>query len=146
MLDLTLAIAHHLLIFSLFGVLMVEFVMVREGISGDTIRRIAAVDLWYGVIAVLILAVGFGRAVFAAKGWTYYEHNLCFWLKIAIFLLIAAVSIPPTVAFIRWRRSPTPPSSQAIQGVRRLLWIQLVLFALLPTLAAAIARGYGEFA
>jgi len=145
MLDLTLAIAHHLLIFSLFGVFMTEFVMVRDGISGTTIRWIAAVDLWYGVLAVLILAVGFGRVFFAAKGWFYYEHNLCFWLKIAAFLLIAALSIPPTVAFIRWRRSPTPPSGQAIQSVRRLLWAQLVLFALLPIFAAAMARGIGEF-
>lgn len=144
MLDLTLAIAHHLLIFALFGVLMAELVMVREGISSVLVERIAAVDLWYGVLAVLILAVGFSRAIFASKGWGYYERNLCFWLKIAVFMLIAAISVPPTLAYIRWRRSPSPPAPEAIRGVRRLLWVQLVLFALLPTLAAAMARGVGE--
>ena len=145
MLDLILAIAHHLLIFSLFGVLIAELVLVRDGMEGVMLQRLAAIDLWYGVIAGLIVAVGFSRAVFAAKGWGYYERNLYFWLKIATFLLIAALSFPPTMAFIRWRRSSTPPSTQAIQDVRRLLWMQLVLFPLLPAFAAAMARGFGEF-
>jgi putative membrane protein len=143
MLDLTLAIAHHLLIFSLFGVLLAEFVLVRPGVDQIWIRRIGAIDNWYGVTAVLILVVGFSRAVFAAKGWWYYEHNFFFWLKIGTFVLIALLSIPPTIAFIRWRKASTPPSTQAIENVRRLLWAQLLLFALLPAFAAAMARGYG---
>jgi len=145
MLDLFLAITHHLLIFGLFGVLMAEFVIVRPGIEPAWIRRVGAIDLWYGVIAALILAVGFSRAVFAAKGWSYYEHNLFFWLKIGTFALIGLLSVPPTVTFIRWRRADDAPGAAAIQGVRRLLWAELVLFALLPAFAAAMARGYGAF-
>jgi putative membrane protein len=145
MLDLILAIVHHLLIFGLFGVLLAELVIVRAGMSETAIRRMAAVDVWYGVFAGLILVVGFCRAVFAAKGWFYYEHNLFFWLKIGTFLLIGLLSVPPTLTFFRWRRSPGLASAQAIAGVRRLLWIELVLFALLPAFAAAMARGFGEF-
>ena len=85
MLDLTLAIAHHLLIFGLFGVLAAEVISVREGMTIETVTRISRVDLWYGVLAGLIIVVGFSRAVFAAKGWAYYAHNGFFWAKIAIF-------------------------------------------------------------
>jgi putative membrane protein len=145
MLDLTLAVAHHVLVFGLFGVLFTEFVVVRPGIDAVWIRRIAAVDLWYGLIAALILAIGFSRAIFAAKGWAYYEHNLFFWLKIGAFALVGLLSIPPTVAFIRWRGGAAPPSDGAIARVRRLLWAEILLFALLPAFAAAMARGYGEF-
>ena len=63
--DLVLAVAHHLLIFTLFGVLIAEFVAVRPGMTNVMVERIAAIDLWYGVVAALILAVGFGRAIFA---------------------------------------------------------------------------------
>lgn len=145
MLDLVLAISHHLLIFALFGVLAAEFVVVRPGVTKAWIDRIGRVDLWYGILAAAILAVGFSRAVFAAKGWLYYSHNTFFWAKIATFALVGLLSVPPTIAYIRWRRADAAPDDAAILGVRRLLWAQVVLFALLPAFAAAMARGYGEF-
>src|SRR5579863_1232876 len=145
MLDLWLAIGHHLIIFALFGVLAVELVLVRRDMSLDAVARVARVDAWYGVLAGAILVVGFSRAIFAAKGWAYYSHNAFFWAKIGTFVLIALLSIPPTIAFIRWRAAGTGPSTEQIAGIRRLLLIEVVLFALLPAFAAAMARGYGEF-
>ena len=144
MLDLVLAIAHHLLIFALFGVLAVEFVVVRPGVSQAWIARIGRVDLWYGILAALILAVGFSRAVFAAKGWLYYSHNAFFWAKLATFALVGLLSVPPTIAYIRWRRADARADDAQVRQVRRLLWAEVVLFALLPAFAAAMARGYGE--
>jgi putative membrane protein len=67
MLDLSLAISHHLLVFMLFGILFAELVLVRPGIDQVTAGRVAALDLWYGVIAAVIILVGFSRAIFAAK-------------------------------------------------------------------------------
>ena len=145
MLDLALAIGHHLLIFALFGVLCAELISVRKGVDAAAIVRISAVDLWYGVLAGLILAVGFSRAVFAAKGWLYYQHNGFFWAKIGTFALIGLLSIPPTIRFIAWRRAAVSPSDDAVAGVRRYLYAEVLLFALLPAFAAAMARGYGEF-
>ena len=145
MLDLAFAIAHHLLVFALFGVLFSELITVRRGIDPAAVRRIAAVDLWYGILAGLILIVGFGRATMAAKGWLYYSHNSFFWAKIGVFLLIGLLSAPPTIAYLRWRKAGTAPSDGEVAGVRRFLWIQVVLFALLPAFAAAMARGLGAF-
>ena len=145
MLDLALAIGHHLLVFALFGVLCAELIAVRRGMEASTVARIAAVDLWYGILAALILVVGFSRAVFAAKGWLYYQHNGFFWAKIGTFALIGLLSIPPTIRFIAWRRAAVSPSDDAVAGVRRYLYAEVVLFALLPAFAAAMARGYGEF-
>ena len=145
MLDLVLAVAHHLLVFSLFGVLMAEFVVVRRGMTKAMVERVTAIDLWYGVLAGLILAVGFGRAIFAAKGWLYYSHNAFFWAKIGVFVIVGLLSVPPTLAFIRWRRATGAPDDPQILRVRGLLWAEVGLFLLLPIFAAAMARGYGEF-
>jgi len=145
MLDLAFAIGHHLLVFGLFGVLFAELIAVRKGMDTAAVARIAAVDLWYGVLAGLIVAVGFSRAVFAAKGWRYYEHNGFFWAKIATFAVIGLLSVPPTIRFIAWRKAGVAPSDDQVAGVRGFLHAEVVLFALLPAFAAAMARGYGEF-
>ena len=145
MLDLAFAIGHHLLIFALFGVLFAELTAVRKGMDSAMVARIASVDLWYGILAGLIVIVGFSRAVFAAKGWAYYSHNGFFWAKIATFAVIGLLSVPPTVRFIQWRRAGVAPSDAQVTAVRRYLHAEVVLFALLPMFAAAMARGYGEF-
>jgi putative membrane protein len=145
MLDLALAIGHHLLIFALFGVLCAELIAVRRGMDAAAVARIAAVDLWYGLLAGLILIAGFSRAVFAAKGWFYYQHNGFFWAKIATFAMIGLLSVPPTIRFIAWRRAEISPPDAAIATLRRFLYAEVALFAFLPVFAAAMARGYGEF-
>ncbi len=82
MLDLVLAIAHHLLIFAIFAILFTEFWVVRRGMSAEAADRIGSIDLWYGILAAAVIIVGFCRAVFAAKGWAYYSHNVFFWAKL----------------------------------------------------------------
>jgi putative membrane protein len=145
MFDLSLAIGHHLLIFALFGVLVAELVLIRSGVDKAAVARTARIDLWYGICAGAIVVLGFTRAIFAAKGWNYYEHNAFFWAKMTAFLIIALLSIPPTIKYVRWQRAGIVPNDSEIGGVRRLLWAEVALFALLPIFAAAMARGYGEF-
>lgn len=67
--DLVLAILHHFFVFALFTVLFAEFVMVRRDMDAAAVARVVAIDAWYGVLAGLVLIVGFSRAIFAAKGW-----------------------------------------------------------------------------
>jgi putative membrane protein len=145
MLDLTLAIAHHLLVFGLFGILFAELMLVRKGMDLDTVGRVGRIDLAYGAVAGLIIVVGFARAGMAAKGWTYYSHNGFFWAKVGVFLLVGLLSVPPTLAFIRWRRAGVAPTDEQVAAARRFIHAEAALFALLPAFAAAMARGYGQF-
>ena len=144
-LDLILAILHHFFVFALFGVLFSEFVVVRRGMDAAAAARVVRIDAWYGVLAVLILIVGFSRAIFAAKGWAYYAHNAFFCAKIGTFIAIGLLSVPPTLAFLKWRRAGASPTDEAVAKARRYLWMEVALFPLLPTFAAAMARGYGVF-
>ena len=52
MLDLVLAVAHHILIFGLFGILFAEFILVRPGLDQAMVRRVAATDLWRHVVGL----------------------------------------------------------------------------------------------
>ncbi len=149
--DLAFAIAHHILIFALAGVLAYEVGVVWAPLSAANIRRVARVDAWYGILAALIVGVGFARAVYAAKGWDYYSANEFFWAKIGTFALVGVLSLPPTIAFIRWRRAAAKdaaftPSVGAVANVRRFLLAEAMLFLLIPVFAAIMARGYSSFA
>ena len=104
-----------------------------------------AVDAGYGVLAALIVIVGFARATFAAKGWTYYAHNAFFWAKIATFIVIGLLSVAPTLAYLKWQRAGASPTDKAVAKARRYLWMEVALFPLLLAFAAAMARGYGMY-
>ena len=144
-LDLLLAILHHLIVFALIATLFVEFVNVRSGMDVAAVRRIAVSDACYGILAGLIVLVGFSRAIFAAKGWYYYSHDLFFWAKIGTFVVIGLLSIPPSISYLKWRKSGATPTDETVANVRRYLWIEVVLFVPLLAFAAAMARGYGQF-
>ncbi len=147
--DLHLAIAHHLLLLLLAGVLAFEIGVVRSKMDREDILRVARVDIWYGVLAGAIILVGFSRAIFAAKGWAYYSVNLFFWAKLGAFAIVGLLSIMPTVEFVRWRKAASgnltfSPTPHGIRNVRRILFAEAIVFALIPAFAAAMARGYGS--
>ncbi len=146
--DLVLAILHHLLALSLAGIIAAEFVLVREGMSAQTLRRLAGIDRHYGLIALLVIIVGAARVVYGLKGWEFYVYNWVFWAKMAAFAAVGLLSIVPTMRFLAWRRSAAAdPAFQVPQGelatVRAYVRAQAALFFLIPTFAAAMARGYG---
>jgi putative membrane protein len=147
--DLVLAIAHHLLIFALAGVLAFEIGVVGSNLKPEDLLRIARVDLWYGILAAAIIVVGFSRAIFAAKGWAYYSMNLFFWAKLGTFAVVGLLSIWPTIVFLRWKGALAgnlafSPPVQSVRNVRWVLFAEAILFAFIPAFAAAMARGYGS--
>jgi len=146
--DLILAIVHHLLIFALVAVLVMELMLVRPEISNAQVRYVGRLDIAYGAIAGLILVVGFGRVFYGAKGADFYLHNWVFWAKIAAFLAVGVLSAPPTLRILRWRsaaqadRNYRPPSAEVLT-VRRFMHYEAMVFVLIPVFAALMARGYG---
>lgn len=146
--DLLLAILHHLLVFSLAGIIGAEFVLVRGDPSQTTIARLVRIDRHYGLVAALIILVGIGRVVYGLKGWEFYAYNWVFWAKMIAFLAVGLLSIRPTLRFIAWhRRAITDPGflvpAAEIASVRGAVRTQAVIFLLIPVFAAAMARGYG---
>ena len=55
--DLLLAILHHMLVFSLAGILAAEAALLGRGFSGGDMDRLAAADRFYGLVAMLVIVV-----------------------------------------------------------------------------------------
>ena len=146
--DWLLASFHHLAVFSLAAILSAEIFLTAGPIDDRIALRLARVDAWFGIMAAIALAAGLMRLFFGAKGLDYYLANWFFWAKMALFATVALISIAPTFSFIVWRRrvradaAYRPPASE-IARLRRALYAEAGLFALIPLCAAAIARGYG---
>ncbi|MFE0018084.1 DUF2214 family protein [Mesorhizobium sp. NPDC059054] len=146
--DLVLTILHHLLAFSLAGIIAAEFVLIRNELTPGTLRRLARVDRHYGLLAVLIILVGIGRVFHGLKGWEFYVYNWVFWAKMVTFAAVGLLSIVPTIRFIAWNRQAVSNSAFQVPGhelasVRRYVWLEALLFLAIPAFAAAMARGYG---
>jgi len=145
MTDLLLAMAHHLLVFSLAAIIAAEAVLVRPGMTNDQLRLIANLDRWYGVLAVLILVVGFGRVYYGIRGPAFFLTNPWFHAKLAAFVIVGILSAPPTIRFIAWRRrvaadEAATVTTDEILRVRRFLIAEVIVFAFIPLFAAAMVR------
>ena len=75
----------------------------RGELDAKAVAMLARVDLWYVGAAAAALATGLCRAFAGAKGWAFYSGDWVFWAKVASFAAVGGLSIPPTLAFRRWR-------------------------------------------
>jgi putative membrane protein len=143
LLDLGLAIVHHITVFGLVALLAMEGVMLKDATIHPA--RLTKVDAGYGLVAGLAVVIGVCRVIWGGKGWAFYEANPFFWGKMGLFVVLGLVSIGPTLLFIRWRRTAagaaafTPPAPEL---KRARTWIRLEALLLIPLLgcAAAMAR------
>jgi putative membrane protein len=146
LIDLVLAVAHHILIFLIAAVIAAEAVIVRPGLSGAGVRLLSRIDAQYGAFAGLVIVVGVGRVVFGLKGWEAYAYNWAFWAKMGAFVGVALLSIAPTLQIQKWRKSAVEESfavpSPEIARVRGFILAQSAVFTLVLIFAATMAR-YG---
>ena len=147
--DAWLAIAHHIAVFGLLGVLAAEWALVRRGMTAADIRRLARVDGAYGVAAGAVIIAGVSRVIWGAKPAAFYLESITFWLKMAALVAVSLLSIRPTIRYAGWRKAldedPSAlPSDQAVGWARQMINLQLAVFVLIPTFAALMARGIGS--
>jgi putative membrane protein len=146
--DAILASLHHLAAFSLVSLVVAELVLLRGRLDGPGIGRFGRIDALYGVTAGLVLAAGVARLLLGAAPVEFYLSNAFFWLKMAAFGVVGAISVYPTLVGLRWRRAlrddPTfeaPPAET--RTLRRALALELAVLPVIPVSAALMARGIG---
>ena len=148
MIEPLLAYLHYLSIILTGGFLIAELIMCRPEMTLEQRRRLPGIDVVFFVSALFALATGLLRLFFYAKGVSFYAGNPFFWTKMALYVVIAAISMAPTRAFGRWKRAlntgAVAPTASEIEGVRRLLHVELGLLALIPLMAVLMARGIGR--
>jgi putative membrane protein len=146
-LDALLAYAHFAAIFATGFFLFLEWIRCREPVEPRRARVLLRVDIAYFVSALAALATGLLRAFFGVKEPAFYFSNPVFHAKLGVFVLVAALSVPVTLAYRRWDKTlrsgdGVVPAGE-VRRVRAFLWIEVALLAVLPALAVLMARGVG---
>ena len=97
-LEAVLAALHMVAILTLVVFLTSEAALCRsEWMNPAVVKRLARLDLIYGITAVVLLATGLARLDFGVKGLSWYVSQPLFHVKITLFVL-AIILIP----FILW--------------------------------------------
>jgi putative membrane protein len=146
--DAWLAIAHHVAVFGLAGVIAAEWALVRGTMTAADVRRLGRVDSVYGIAAMAVIVAGVARVIWGAKPADFYTESATFWFKMTAFGAMGLLSILPTIRYIGWRRAveadpSAVPSDEAVGWARRMINLQLAVFVLIPVFAALMARGIG---
>jgi putative membrane protein len=141
-----LAFAHHLAAFMIVAAITSELVLLDRMLSVDQARRIQRADMVYGLSAGALVVVGLLRVFYFEKGSAYYFHNVFFILKMSLFLLVALLSIYPTLLFVSWNkllkggRSPQPTVVQ-YRRLRQIIFCELLGIVGILLCAPLMARG-----
>ena len=96
-----------------------------------------------------MIVIGVCRVVFGIKGAGFYLSNPWFWAKMASFAAVGLISIPPTLALLKWRAAARKdgnfvPAQGEITRLRIFVHADVALLGLVMIFAAAMAR-YGGF-
>jgi putative membrane protein len=142
------AYVHFLGIMTLMATLVAEHVTLQPEMTRVHLQRLAMIDLFYGMAAGLVFLTGLLRFAYFGKGVYFYLGNPVFYVKVGMFLLVALISIYPTMQFLSWRKmlkqGDLPPlDPPTIKRLRAVIRIELSLLIVIPLLAVLMARGIG---
>jgi putative membrane protein len=143
---ITAAFIHHAAAFLMVAALMVELVVLKSELTVTSARSVLRMDMVYGMAALVLLVVGFVRVFHTEKGSAYYFDSGAFLLKLTLFIVVALLSIAPTIRFMSWRkalREERVPDvdTDARRKVRMLIHVELTLLFIIMLMAVMMARG-----
>lgn len=143
-----IAFVHHLAFLALMLMLSSEMLMLKQAFTLETAKKIIRYDAIYGMAAGLVLIIGALRVMYFEKGASYYMHSTPFIAKMILFVLVALISIYPTLTFLKWSKSVkqgvVPEVSDAQKRTLRLIiHVELTLMGLMILCAAMMAKGIG---
>jgi putative membrane protein len=143
---ITAAFVHHAAAFLLVAALMVELVVLKSALTTTSARSVLRMDMVYGISALVLLVAGLVRVFYTEKGSAYYFASGPFLVKFALFVLVAVLSIYPTMKFMAWRKAlreqRVPDFDDATRRrVRMLIHVELTLLFVIMLMAIMMARG-----
>ena len=144
--EILLRYLHFISIFGIVGALVSEHLLLKDQMTAKEVRRLAIVDAIYGISAIIAVTAGLLLWFSYGKLADFYTKNWIFHLKIGLVIILALLSIAPTVFFVKHRKAEQPDRIIEIPAhVKWLLRFELLILFVIPLCAVLMAKGIGYF-
>ena len=136
---------HYIGIMLLIASLLGEHLMLKPELTVAQAKTIQRLDIVYGASATTVLVSGILR-MFLEKGAAYYNHQIAFHILVGIFVIVALLSIYPTVIYQRWRSDVVAGLGQKLaqaqfKKIQMIVRLEMTLLLLAPFFATWMAHG-----
>ncbi len=139
--DLIIRYLHFIGIMMLASMLIAENIIISKHLNKNAIKKLVIIDGLYGFAAVLTLIAGLLLWLYVGKPKELYSTNTIFHTKLSLFVLVALVSILPTVFLIKSRKLDSISVPKYVILIKR---VELLVILVIPYLAVLIAAGIGN--
>ncbi len=124
----------------LASTLVAEHMLLKGELDTGQRRRIGIIDAAYGIAALVVLLSGLTLWLWVGKPADFYQSNPVFLAKLGLFILMALLSVKPTLFLLRNRGGARVTVPNAVINCIR---IELTLLVIIPLLAVLMAKGVG---
>jgi putative membrane protein len=136
---------HYVAVMLLMASLLGEHLVLKRELTAAEARTVQRLDIIYGVSAALVLVTGIMR-MYLEKGATYYMQSGAFHALLGLFIVVALLSIYPTVVFLRWRAATRAGRGQQLEAgqfkkLQMILRLEMTMMLLAPFFATWMAHG-----
>ncbi len=140
-LELLIRYLHFVGIIAIAGSLISEHMVISTSLKRKEIKKLAAIDAVYGLAAIIMVATGLTMWFGVGKGATFYTSNGFLHIKLTLFVIIAILSIFPTIFFLKNRKGDPEDIIEVPKKYIMYIRIEILLLILIPIFAVLIARG-----
>lgn len=140
-LELLIRYLHFIGIIAIAGSLISEHMIIEPTLSRRQIKKLAVIDSVYGIAAIIMVATGLTMWFGVGKGAAFYTSNGFLHIKLTIFVVIAILSIFPTLFFLKHRKGNPDDIIEIPKKYILYIRIEILLLILMPIFAVLIASG-----
>lgn len=146
-----IAYGHYLAIVMATACLVAERFIIKPNMTPEEESTLRNVDVAYGLSGLLSIVTGYFRVTQFGKGWSFYQHEPIFWLKVVFVAIAGSVSFFITTTIVKRaveQRSAgdagiAPMSEKLAHRMTSLVNAQLLAIGSIPLTATLMARGVG---
>ena len=140
-LELFIRFLHFVGIIMVAGTLVSEHMMLSKTVARSVIKKVGRIDMIYFIAAILVVITGLSMWLWVGKDASYYTSNPLIHIKVTLFVVIALLSIVPSMFFLKNRKGDDNDEVAVPKKVFMFLRLELLLLIAMPYLAVLIARG-----
>ena len=133
---------HFIGIMMLYSALFAEHLLISKEMGLSQFKKLAVLDAIFGLSALLVLGTGFMLWFYVGSIPAFYTSNWVFHIKLSLFIVVALISLLPTLFCLRNRK--TKQSTVLVDGyIIGIIRAELVILLCIPVVAATMAKGFG---